>query len=341
MAATVISGAAFGAAMAAAGFHDPGVVISQLRLENWHMGQAFLAATAASAAIYYAAERLGYVHIPPRMSSPLGLFSKYDGNLLGGAILGAGMALAGSCPGTLYAQLAAGVRSGLHALDGAILGGILWTGILSKGVQRLREKNAVRPEPGIVNEHLGFSKAATVLLLETASMGAIAATMALHVPETASASAFVSGTRLSGVTAGLLIGAAQLVSILTRRSMLGISGSFEEMGSSFWWLVRGADAAAAAKPRSYSNMLFAAGVTAGSWALLKLLPDDPAFVPALRQVSPSLAMAGGMLMAVGSRMAGGCTSGHGISGISLLSVSSLVTIAAAFGMGALVAPLAH
>ncbi|KAG5980418.1 hypothetical protein E4U55_004035 [Claviceps digitariae] len=340
MAATAISGAAFGAAMAAAGFHDPGVVISQFKLEDWHMVKTFLAATAASAAIYSLAERLGYVKISPRMSSPLGLFSKYDGNVLGGALLGAGMALGGSCPGTLYAQLAAGVRSGLHALDGAILGGILWTGILGKAVQRLREKNAVRPEPGIVNEQLGLSRTATVLLLETACIGAIAATMALHDPETASSSsssAFVSRMRVSGVVAGLLMGTAQLLSILTRRSMLGVSGSFEEMGSFFWWLVRGADATA--KPASYSNMLFASGVAAGAWALLKLLPELLA-APA-RHVSPSLAMLGGVLMAVGSRLAGGCTSGHGISGISLLSVSSVVTIATTFVVGALVAPFAH
>ncbi|GAO15672.1 hypothetical protein UVI_02019130 [Ustilaginoidea virens] len=49
MAASVLSGAAFGAAMAAAGFHEPSVVVSQLRFENWHMMQAFLTATATSA----------------------------------------------------------------------------------------------------------------------------------------------------------------------------------------------------------------------------------------------------------------------------------------------------
>ncbi|KAG5919500.1 hypothetical protein E4U42_006493 [Claviceps africana] len=341
MAATAISGAAFGAAMAAAGFHDPGVVVSQFKWESWHMAQAFLAATAASAAIYSVAERLGYVRIPPRKSSPLGLFSTYDGNVLGGALLGAGMALAGSCPGTLYAQLAAGVRSGLHALDGAIVGGILWTGFLAKGVQRLREKHAVRPEPGIVSEQLGLSRAATVLLLETACVGVMIATMTLHAPEVASAPASapasVAGARMSGVVGGLLIGAAQLVSILTRRSMLGISGSYEEMGFFFWWLVRGARVDA--KPASHSNMLFASGVAAGAWALLTLAPGLAAAPVA--DVPPSLAMAGGVLMAVGSRLAGGCTSGHGISGISLLSTSSVVTIGTAFTVGALVAPLAH
>lgn len=47
--AAFISGATFGAAMLAAGFHQPSIVISQLKLENWHMVQAFLTATASSA----------------------------------------------------------------------------------------------------------------------------------------------------------------------------------------------------------------------------------------------------------------------------------------------------
>jgi hypothetical protein len=43
-----LSGAAFGAAMLAAGFHHPSIVISQLKFENFHMIQAFLTATASS-----------------------------------------------------------------------------------------------------------------------------------------------------------------------------------------------------------------------------------------------------------------------------------------------------
>jgi hypothetical protein len=46
--ATILTGASFGAAMIAAGFYNPAVVIAQLKFENWHMVQAFLAATASS-----------------------------------------------------------------------------------------------------------------------------------------------------------------------------------------------------------------------------------------------------------------------------------------------------
>jgi hypothetical protein len=49
MATTFLSGAAFGAATMGASFHNPAIVIAQMKGENWHMAQAFLAATASSA----------------------------------------------------------------------------------------------------------------------------------------------------------------------------------------------------------------------------------------------------------------------------------------------------
>ena len=46
---TVLTGAAFGASLVASGVFQPAVIISQLRLQDWHMAQAFLTATAISA----------------------------------------------------------------------------------------------------------------------------------------------------------------------------------------------------------------------------------------------------------------------------------------------------
>jgi uncharacterized membrane protein YedE/YeeE len=48
------------------------------------------------------------------------------------------------------------------------------------------------------------------------------------------------------------------------------------------------------------------------------------------------AAAGGILLLFGARLAGGCTSGHILSGVSQLAVSSLLFLAAAFGTAALV-----
>jgi uncharacterized membrane protein YedE/YeeE len=48
---------------------------------------------------------------------------------------------------------------------------------------------------------------------------------------------------------------------------------------------------------------------------------------------PALAYAGGTALVLGSRIAGGCTSGHGISGFSVLSAASIVAVPAMFGGG--------
>lgn len=52
-----------------------------------------------------------------------------------------------------------------------------------------------------------------------------------------------------------------------------------------------------------------------------------------------MAFAGGFIMVLGARIADGCTTGHGISGIAQLAVSSSVAVAAMFAGGIAVAML--
>lgn len=51
----------------------------------------------------------------------------------------------------------------------------------------------------------------------------------------------------------------------------------------------------------------------------------------------AVAFVGGVIMAFGARLAGGCTSGHGISGTLQLSVGSWLALAAFFGGGVMTA----
>ena len=59
------------------------------------------------------------------------------------------------------------------------------------------------------------------------------------------------------------------------------------------------------------------------------------FVPASAEVEPSwsVLLIGGLLVGAGTRMASGCTSGHGLSGVSRFQPGSLATIAATFAGG--------
>lgn len=279
--------------------------------------------------MYNIAERLEYVSLKPRSNSPLGLVAKYDGNILGGALLGAGMVLSGACPGTLLTQVAAGVQTGYFALLGASLGGIIWTGFLSNAIKKHNAEKGIKSEISTFENQLGLSRAATVVLFQIICAGAVAVTTAYapRAPE----------PKVLGLVGGLLIGGAQLFSIITRRSMMGVSTSYEEIGSWFWWLFN-AGSTSEGKP-GYKNIIFASGLVGGAYTLARLMPelvDGPTV-----DISPLLATLGGAAMSIGSRMAGGCTSGHGISGMSLLSTSSFITIASAFATGGLVATCVH
>ncbi|CAI6097205.1 unnamed protein product [Clonostachys chloroleuca] len=323
--ASFISGAAFGAAMFAAGFHHPSVIVAQLKFENFHMIQAFLTATATSAIVYTIAEKFNYTHLKPRSNSPLGLFAKYDGNIVGGGLLGAGMALSASCPGTLIIQAGAGVGTSVFSLSGAILGGIAWTGFLGKLINKTAKNADLKSDAVPVGDHVGLSGTATLVALETVFTSIIVLTT-LYTPA-------APEPKLLGAIGGLLIGSAQAFSILTRRSMVGVSSFYDEAGQLFWWILSGFKASL--KPTSLRNTLFATGMFSGVWLLAKAAPTLVGEV--VVETSPVLATLGAFLMIIGARTAGGCTSGHGISGISLLSTSSMITIASTFGVGAVVA----
>jgi uncharacterized protein len=50
---------------------------------------------------------------------------------------------------------------------------------------------------------------------------------------------------------------------------------------------------------------------------------------------------GGIIAMMGARLADGCPSGHGLSGMMQLSISSFVALALFFGFGAIVANLMY
>lgn len=233
-------------------------------------------------------------------------------------MLGAGMALSGACPGTVLAQVAVGIRSGLFALCGAAVGGIVWSAVL----QLMVDQSKPSPEPdekSSLNEALGIGRGSVVIAFEIVCAAVVAATVLL--------TRSYSDGPIHPILGGLIIGAAQLISLILRKSLVGVSTCYQEAGDWFWWSIRGVEKEA---PRR-TAILFSAGLISGAWAISKAVPGI--VKPNTLSVSPVLALVGGFLVALGSRIAGGCTSGHGISGISLLSTSSFITIGSAFVVG--------
>ncbi len=79
------------------------------------------------------------------------------------------------------------------------------------------------------------------------------------------------------------------------------------------------------------KVAFAAGLIVGGAVLLWLAPDK---LPAAAPRSLPLALSAGLLVGFGTRVGGGCTSGHGVCGIGRLSVRGIVATCVFIAVGA-------
>lgn len=152
--------------------------------------------------------------------------------------------------------------------------------------------------------------------------------------------------------AGALLGLLQIPAFLLIGTALGASSSFVTVSATLASFVDPAiqQIEYAAKhlggAKNWWQVALVVGVALGAFLSAKLsgtLRRDiaPVWERALGAKSPmarfALAFAGGFLMLAGARLADGCTSGHGLSGMAQLAVGSFVAITATFAGGIAVA----
>jgi uncharacterized protein len=145
--------------------------------------------------------------------------------------------------------------------------------------------------------------------------------------------------------AGALIGLLQIPAYLVARAFLGTSSSYARVaGHLFSWIGLKSERFA---PFLHSHeiewqLALVGGIAIGAYLSSRLSHSQK------REPSPvwkydyhqtgrlrrSLtALAGGFLLVFGARLAGGCTSGHGISGTAQFSLSSWITVSMMFAGG--------
>lgn len=124
---------------------------------------------------------------------------------------------------------------------------------------------------------------------------------------------------------GALIGAASALLLLTHGRIAGISGI---TGSLLPPLPRPGDRA--------WRVAFLVGLLVSGAVAAHLAPQAFAESPS----SPILVIGAGLLVGYGTRWGGGCTSGHGVCGVSRLAPRSLVAVATFMTTGALATWLA-
>ncbi|MFM7011297.1 MAG: YeeE/YedE family protein, partial [Betaproteobacteria bacterium] len=112
-------------------------------------------------------------------------------------------------------------------------------------------------------------------------------------------------TPWSATSGGVLLGIASALFILANGRILGISGIVggllpPKIGDTGW------------------RIAFLTGMFAAPWVFLLLAPADFISVPRI-QANTITTVIAGLLVGIGTRYASGCTSGHGVCGLSCTS----------------------
>lgn len=149
----------------------------------------------------------------------------------------------------------------------------------------------------------------------------------------------------SPYAAGILIGLLQIPAFMLIETALGTSSSYVTIAAHIAAL---ADAAVG-KMDYFAKHLYGAknlwqvamvvGIAVGAFLSMRLSgARRQAFSPVWKKAvgidslpgRAPMAFAGGFIMVLGARIADGCTTGHGISGMAQLAVGSTVAVAAMF-----------
>ena len=311
----LILGFLFGATLQYAKLNRYNVISGMATLENYAVAKAIAVAIGVGAILIAIEIGLGFAsyHIKPFL---------LGGIAIGGVIFGAGMAILGYCPGTLAISLGEGSIDALLGITGALFGGFVYT-VLLPSVQII-----LGPDLGstslytLIGQHHFIFYFVDVLI----GLAFIWAAFGLNKLEKA--------PDMKWLYAGIglaLLNAVVFLSVGTNR-IIGASTVYPYVAD----LITG----------TTNNSYFLKIQGPGKWEVLFL---TGAFVSGIvislfrkefkitlihsnweKYKGNSVAkriiwsFIGGFILIFGARMAGGCTSGHILSGGMQLSVSSLV-----------------
>ncbi len=126
-------------------------------------------------------------------------------------------------------------------------------------------------------------------------------------------------TPWASLAGGILLGVASAIFILVNGRILGISGILggllpPKVGDTTW------------------RIAFLLGMLAAPLLFHALVPAETITAPRIDAAEMTVIVAG-LLVGIGTRYASGCTSGHGVCGLSRLSARSLVATASFMGAG--------
>lgn len=216
--------------------------------------------------------------------------------LAGGLVFGVGMALAGGCiTGVLWKTGAGSIATGL-AIAGIVIGELLARGA---GAGTLADfDDASRPADSSLAELTGLPYELLAPVIGLAALAALAM------------------RRRDGVAIGIGVGAVAVLAWVSA-DLAGYGYGLGFVGGA-----EGTREAISSGGELPFQLWLALGVLAGGAVVIR----GPLRMPDLAR--GARAPGGGVLMGAGANFAHGCNIGHGVTGLGLLSLGSMLTIAA-------------
>lgn len=244
------------------------------------------------------------------------------GVILGGLVFGSGMGILGYCPGTIPISMGEGSIDAFTGFTGAIAGGIVYT-LIAPSI-----KGILGPDYGQLALKNLFDQNSLFFYLSVLIIGIIMIAIAFRLNRFEKSKNYnwlISGIGLAILTAGIF-----LTSVTDR--VLGASGLYPYLGA----VISGLKETAYIKSIAASGqweLIFLTGAFL-SGLILSLIRKDFSFTLIhsnwKEHRGNSIAgrllwsFIGGFLLIIGARLAGGCTSGHIISGGMQLALSSYI-----------------
>ena len=318
--------------------YEPFAIRQQMILKRFIMLKMFLAALATSiVCILFVSLIFKQKYSRVFQSGKDALKSKSIQILItGGLLIGFGMQISGSCPGMVLVQLGAGVPWSYITLCGAFCGALIHGLFYSTNSNNNNNSTIVSKalfeiitiiNPTIIRIIFIIMLGLIVFLFEYFFLWTNDINNAIV---DNSSNVFIYKAWPPYIC-GILLGSLQLVSLLILEKSIGASSFYSTiMGVPICTKYLKEKFPYLAKFRSGLQMWLSLAFTIGCILGAFISSYVSGSFGQSNGVHPYNAFLGGFVMVFGARLAGGCTSGHGISGCSHQFIGSFVTTASMF-----------
>jgi len=288
------------------------------------------------------------------------LFKNYDGNVVGGILLGIGIALSGSLPGAVFLQIGAGVDKSLWVLAGAFLGIFVYGSLERQGYHFGQRHGTTTNTTG--GKGFQVSAGSAMLIAGTLSFflyflekwypwqfdiaPVLKGVKASALPPVGYGTYSLTDPAWSPIEAGLVAGLLQVPVFLWSRNAL--TGKASQYLSSLSFFIYGIDPRAnvgtaffereqrKSESSDFWNVAFVIGILFGAY-VSNMLSGNVSILT--NPVTRPEAFLGGLLLLLGARIASQSAQSHMNSNFMEISLATLFTVLPMFGSAMVTAHL--